>query len=565
MGATLSALDCTVTQPEKHPSFQTVVDKENECNEYILESNIPLESSMLWKLQRSFYETKSIVPSFVTTNAFIANAYAKVILSFLREWSLSLEKTVNEPMYIIEIGAGHGKLGFLILQKLIEFEDHTSNDDHTNTTTYRKNVPFVYVLTDFSEKILNVWMKKKQLQKFIEKGILDFAIFDAESNDENIHLHYSQRQINSTSLNSPLFVVCNYVFDTLCQSAYQIRNHSLYKTHCTLTSTQNEEKLADTDILKRLDCSWSHILLEKDTTNSTVYNEKCCFDSNNFDINKLLTLYTNSLSNGSILVPLGAFQLIQKLEKISKKRLIILAGDKGFNTESEFVTIRDPHMAIHGSFSFMVNFDAIQKYTKSQGGFTLQSPYKDGFKCNCFVFGMNQNSIPQTVWAFNEGMKYMFVIHHEFLICFFLELVISILRLACSDSNVFYKFRKVLINKSLYSQLTLGTQNDIINDLQNIEKSYYPLQKSKDICFSIGRVLMALHQYKMALVAFETSNSFCGFHHVTWHNMGICYHYEKQNKKALEYFEKAVEIKCDYKDAIDWMTQIKHELNSSKE
>ena len=60
---------------------------------YLLEEEVPLRQSVLWDLQRSFYDemnincwSKAVVPNFVTSNAFVARSYAKVILEFMRDW-----------------------------------------------------------------------------------------------------------------------------------------------------------------------------------------------------------------------------------------------------------------------------------------------------------------------------------------------------------------------------------------------------------------------------------------------------------------------------------------------
>jgi hypothetical protein len=56
------------------------------------------------------------------------------------------------------------------------------------------------------------------------------------------------------------------------------------------------------------------------------------------------------------------------------------AGDKAYGHEEELTGLRDPHVAIHGSFSFMVNFHAVKVYVANRGGFALQTPHLDGFK-----------------------------------------------------------------------------------------------------------------------------------------------------------------------------------------
>jgi hypothetical protein len=56
---------------------------------------------------------------------------------------------------------------------------------------------------------------------------------------------------------------------------------------------------------------------------------------------------------------------------------------QGFAVEEEIEGLRDPHIAIHGSFSFMVNFHALKSYFDGKGGFTVQSVHQDGFKVGC--------------------------------------------------------------------------------------------------------------------------------------------------------------------------------------
>jgi hypothetical protein len=62
---------------------------------HVLDERKPLRDSILWRLQASFYDrinircwSDAIVPNFVTSNAFIANCYARNILAFVRDWFL---------------------------------------------------------------------------------------------------------------------------------------------------------------------------------------------------------------------------------------------------------------------------------------------------------------------------------------------------------------------------------------------------------------------------------------------------------------------------------------------
>jgi hypothetical protein len=63
-----------------------------------------------------------------------------------------------------------------------------------------------------------------------------------------------------------------------------------------------------------------------------------------------------------------------------------LLAHQGFAAEEEVAGLRDPHIAVHGSFSFMVNFHSIKAFFDEKGGFTMQSAHEDGFKVPCVSF-----------------------------------------------------------------------------------------------------------------------------------------------------------------------------------
>jgi hypothetical protein len=65
----------------------------------------------------------------------------------------------------------------------------------------------------------------------------------------------------------------------------------------------------------------------------------------------------------------------------------VLVGDKGYNHWEELSVPAkgDPHLALHGSFSLMANLHAARLFTLLAGGFSLHTPFLEGFKCAMFV------------------------------------------------------------------------------------------------------------------------------------------------------------------------------------
>ena len=58
-----------------------------------------------------------------------------MILGYVLDWYADPSHNVSEPLYIVEIGAGFGKLGFLIMYRLFEMKEHWPRLD---------TPPFVY-------------------------------------------------------------------------------------------------------------------------------------------------------------------------------------------------------------------------------------------------------------------------------------------------------------------------------------------------------------------------------------------------------------------------------------
>ena len=118
-----------------------------------LEQNQRLSKSLLWRFQRNFFDRQGVeawnqgtVPHYITSNPFIANAYAKVIFGFLRDChAYGLDP--SQPVYIMELGAGSGRFAYHFLKKFFEFFDRSP----------LKHIWVKYVMTDFAERNLEFW------------------------------------------------------------------------------------------------------------------------------------------------------------------------------------------------------------------------------------------------------------------------------------------------------------------------------------------------------------------------------------------------------------------------
>jgi SAM-dependent MidA family methyltransferase len=98
---------------------------------------------MLWQLQRQYFEEQGIiawqsgdVPHYITCNPVIAKAYAEMVFGFLKDRS-RLAPDNKEKIYLLELGAGSGRLAFHLLKILTKLCDDASFDVPYRHFTYR--------------------------------------------------------------------------------------------------------------------------------------------------------------------------------------------------------------------------------------------------------------------------------------------------------------------------------------------------------------------------------------------------------------------------------------------
>jgi hypothetical protein len=179
-------------------------------------------SSRLWDIQRRFYEhvgpkawSMAIVPHMLSSNAYVARAYAKVLIAFLRDLFSARGPHAadpSEPVYIIEVGSGHGKLGFLLMEMIKEFSDAVP------TCGTPSGYPFVLVLTDVAEANVMDMESKPVFEHYASIGVLDFAVLDATADaSAPISLRRSGTVLEPGKVANPVVALVNYVLDTLPQ------------------------------------------------------------------------------------------------------------------------------------------------------------------------------------------------------------------------------------------------------------------------------------------------------------------------------------------------------------
>lgn len=519
-----------------------------EISKVVLEQSQPLSRSLLWQIQRRYFERQGveawrqgIVPHYITSNPFIAHAYARVVFGFLRDCHSAINQhkdagfpgmDLEQPVYLIELGSGSGRFAFHFLKKLLGFYQHS----------IFKDVPFKYVMTDFAERNVDFWHSHPALRPFVEQGLLDFACFDVEQ-DENIELQRSADTLTSKTVKNPLVVMANYFFDSIPQDVFYIEGDQLHESLVTLSSSQEETNLDDPEILNRIQISY-----ENHPTSPEYYDDP--------DWNRLLRDYQQRLASTTILFPCAALQCIRHLRQLSNGRMLLLSGDKGYIKEESLLGWGEPKLNLHGSFSMMVNYHAIRQYFQNQGGRVFHASHQhNNLNISAFLLGNHPNGYLETRQAFIETIENCGPDDFYTLIkgignnynALALEQILSLLRLSGWDAKIFKECFSALLNHVESAPVLL--KQELHCALQQVWDNYYHIGEEPDLAFYMAMLLYGMQYYTEALDYFQRSLRLYGSDPSTFYNMGMCHYSLRQLDAALECINQTLELDSTFEAA----------------
>src|SRR5437763_1107765 len=222
-----------------------------EERQAVLEQDVSVSRSLIWRLQRDFYEQRGLrvwtedrVPEYITNNPFIAEIYARIVFNFLFECMISAKKeswflTREHPLRILELGAGHGKFCFLFLSQLSPLlRDRGIPEEMVR-----------YCMTDCSEASIESWRANKFLAKFVDAGMLEFELLQAGERLSDA--------VRSKFSGGPLVVIASYVFDSLPQDAFVIRDGKIFEAR--VTTARKADQAGSTETLSDLQLSYRNV------------------------------------------------------------------------------------------------------------------------------------------------------------------------------------------------------------------------------------------------------------------------------------------------------------------
>lgn len=514
----------------------------------VIEDNQRFSKSKLWKLQHRFFNQKGIkswskamVPHYITSNPYIAQTYAKIVFAWLRDVIDTLDTT--QPVYIVELGAGSGRLGYHFLKLFFDMIDESRFRD----------IPCTYVLTDYSWTTRQFWKQHKQLQPWVESGRLDFAPFDAEK-DDTLELENRSETLSAETLKNPMVFIANYFFDGLTQDVFKVDNGVLQESRVTLTVPGSNPNLNDPYIIEQIKVSFQQYPMPSD-----YYDDA--------DFNALLDMYKSMLTQTNLLFPIGSLGCLKRLRHLSNGRLLLLTSDKGYHHESELFNRDEPKMALHGSFSMKTNYHALGKYIELCGGQFLTTPHYHKYIDSCVaIVGQHPDNYPETrqtyrqevIWNNPDDFHTVKTAVDQQDEAFNVTQFLAFLRLNGWESSVFLDYFPILVQN--FDKFSETTRHGLYQAVVKVWEMYFHIGEDQDLPFAIGRLLFGLKYYAEAVDFFHHSLQLYGADATVFCNLALCLYELNQYDTALEFIDQCLARNPTFKPAITLKKRIQNNI-----
>ena len=442
----------------------------------IIEGDRRLSQSLLWQIQRLYFERSGmaawrddVVPHSISSNPVMARAYSRVVWGYLRDCAAAAQAgdmalDPAQPIYIVELGAGSGRLAHHFLH---QFHDRQANGTLAGLTVK-------YVMTDFVPQIVEFWQQQEKLQRWVDAGLLDFALFDV-TDKRLLSLRHANLTLTPDRFANPPILIANYFFDSIPQDSFVIEDGQLCENLLTLYSTQPEPNLADPTIWERLSLAYEAIPLQKSYYDVPIYD-------------RILDDYEAQLPDTTLTFPNVGLDCVRFWQGVGNGRILLLTSDRGLTLADSLIGQEDPLPNLHGSFSLMVNYHAIGEYVARDGGLALHSPhYQDNLQVAAYLLGDVPQGGIEIQQAFadavvNGGPDDLFALRQALmphLDELTLPQLLSVLRLSTWDADVLRDCHAALLAQVQQSDPVWYA--DVAAVLTHVWRQYLPLNEDDDL------------------------------------------------------------------------------------
>lgn len=441
--------------------------------------------SPIWQQQRDFFKSQgvdaerlNIVPHYVTSPPMMAHTYIEMLFAFWLDNQLNETLNPDEPLYIVELGAGSGVLSHALLTQLFE---------RLPLSPFKHLKP-ILIVTDLVQANLDFARSHFKLAPYVASRQVDFALLDAEWFSE-IPLQHSGITLSHQNLRNPLAVIANCVFDSLTQDLICVHHGKVFEGFLGLTNIANENPLLQ----------------------SPIYDWRPLVESKRYP-EQLLNYYLRNINSNPILIPTGAINSIDHSRALSALPLMVLSADRGVSHLSQLRQQSEPEFPRHGSFSLPVNYHALGLLAKSAGAKAhVYQHQDDGLALSTLVYGrpLTGDRFPHTQQAFNRSIE-EFNSNDAYLLTRTMETLghqltpeqmLAQLRLSRWDYRILDLFFPSLLQQLYY--LAPNKRSHWKQAIQHIWQRYYPLGDTVEPCYQIGILAAALGIWGLSNTCFR--------------------------------------------------------------
>jgi len=520
---------------------------------FLLEQEQRFSASVLWQINRQYYNDSGpnawhsgAVPHYATCNTYIAQAYAHVVIAYLRDAVAASLVDPQQPVYIVELAAGVGRFAYQFLRKF-----------HAVMAAWSlRRLDVRYVMTDFTLTNVRAWSQQPLFKPLLASGRLDLGTFDVDR-DQEIKL-VSGHALSPETVKNPMVVLGNYAFDTFRQDLFRIANGEVSEVRVTTRSpSEGSPDLSRTDIISQLKIQYTTRPIGDDYYDDPV-------------LNKVLGHYRDRLAETTIAMPLGGFIGLRRLFEIAGRRLLLLSSDKGFTHEDELYHPSQHTMQFHtGCMSMMVNYHAIGQYFIQQGGlYAATSGRMINLKTAAGVIGGNAEQFADTLSAFRERIDtfgpsdFFELLQYQRQECraISVEHFLGLLRMSHWDPGLVYEYAGQVL--ALAQNLSEPLQLELRLALERAWENYFP--GPQNLPFEMARIFMALRRPQEGIRFNQYSLDLHGEQPVTYVNMGVCHYYAENPAEAMRCFERSLALNPGFGLAKAWSARLAAELERKR-
>lgn len=504
-------------------------DKQKASNTFTSFSESPL-----WRLNEKYYQSRGLeawrsgeVPHQASSNSRIAKTIAELILGYLKD--LALTSGSSEKVYILELGAGHGRLAYHILKHLDRLIALTNVD-----------VPeYCYVLTDIVEDCLEFFLGHLQFEDYFESGKLDVSYFDAVRSSE-LDLKYSKEKITAGSLSQSTIVVANYLFDSIPSDLFYVKDGSLSSCRILMDAEQFDQDQVEGEQENRV-----KLKFEREEVVGDYYEDEF--------YDKIIRGYKSKLKDSHFYFPQPALDCLSRIQKLSTKGMMLVSCDKGHHELNDLQNIGEPDLIMHGSFSIWVNFHAFGKYCAAKGGKAyLPSFATNALQCVCLLFESGHEAFQEVNNAYERFVNdfgpddYITLkkMSYDKISSLSTEELIAMIRLSNYDSTIFKNYLPRL--KQLATHLSMSDRRRLSQTMHKVWEMYFTINEPYDLPFELGGFFFDLSFHEEAKFYFGQSIKLFGPKPDSYYNMALCHYQLREDSQLLNLIEKAKEAFPDY-------------------